>query len=424
MIRTGIRTILALAIAAALCLPALAQGGTLAEAGATAGDLLEVTSLGRVDPATIQQQARPTFSGYGMPIIENAVDVYRIRYVTTDLDGSLTPIVAQLFIPVLSDGAGPTALYAFGSGTTGVGEACAPSRESEYGRPLGQYREYLQAYAGRGFIAIIPDYMGFDDPERPQAYFHAVAEAHVMLDAIRATYAFVERELPDMSPPEHVFTAGYSQGGHAAFAVADLRPNYAPDVPLHGMIGFAPTTNVERLLREGPYYAPYIAVSYAHTYGPEVFDPEAILSQRWLPTLMRDTETLCVDRAQAYYPFDANLIYSPAFATALYAQNLEEAFPSIKRVLDANRTGLSGHGLPALIIQGGQDIIVRDPTQERFVVELCEAGSDTQYANYPEARHRHTKPAGFEDAIAWMKGLVSGGAAPTSCPLAASADWG
>lgn len=420
MNRTSIRFILAALLFFALCSPALAQGGGVEDPAAVPGTVLDVRFVGRVDAATVQQQARPTFANYGVPIIENAVDVYVIQYATTDLDGSLTPITAQLFLPVLHAGAAPTALYAFGSGTTGVGEACAPSREAEYGRPLGQYREYMQAYAGRGFVSIIPDYLGFNDPDRPQAYFHAVAEGRVMLDAIRATYAFLETEAPDLPAPTHVFTAGYSQGGHAAFAAADLRPTYAPEVPLHGMIGFAPTTNVERLLREGPYYAPYIAVSYADTYGEEVFDPAAVLRDRWLPTLARDAEELCVDRAQAYYPFDENLMYAPEFRSALYGGSLGEAYPSIKSTLDANRTGLTGHGLPSLIVQGGQDIIVRDPTQELFVAELCEAGNETLYANYPEARHRHTKPAGFEDAIAWMKSIAGGGAAPTSCPLVTS----
>ena len=416
MKRAAIRILAAISIAG-LSAIVFAQGGTIDDPDAVAGDLLDVTPLGRVEPGVVQRQAMPLFSGWGAPVVENAVEGFLIRYATTDLDGTLTPITAQIFLPVLDEGSDPHALYVFGSGTTGVGEACAPSREADYGHPLGMYREYLQTYAGRGFVSIIPDYLGFNDPSRPQAYFHAVAEGRVLLDAIRATYAFLAERAPSMTAPEHVFTAGYSQGGHAAFAAADLRGSYAPEVPLDGMIGFAPTTNVERLLREGPYYAPFIAVSYASVYGADVFDPAALLAQRWLPTLADDTETMCVDRSQAYYPFDAGLMYRQEFASSLYADRLGETHPSIHTVLEENRTGLSGHGLPALLVQGGEDIIVTDATQELFLAELCAAGSRAQYVNYPSARHRHTRPAGFEDSIAWMKSIVNGDAAPTSCPL-------
>ena len=163
-------------------------------------------------------------------------------------------------------------MYAFGAGTTGLAEKCAPSKEYEYGdHPLGYYRAYLLAYASRGFIGILPDYLGFNDPSRTQAYFNARAEGRVLLDAVRATYAFFGEYPATVQPSGAVFTAGYSQGGHAAFSAADLRPSYAPELPLTGMIGYGATTNVERLLLEGPYYAPYIVQSYRAAY-PE-FDP-------------------------------------------------------------------------------------------------------------------------------------------------------
>lgn len=391
---------------------------------AVAGSVLDAAYVGRVSPETVRAEAAPLFGGYGPPQAAHSVDAYLIRFATTDLDGELVPITAQLFLPVLAEGESATALFAFGAGTTGVGAACAPSREAAYDHPIGHYREYLQAYAAQGFVAIVPDYLGFDDPTRPQAYFHAVAEGRVLLDAIRATFRFLAQTSPDVEPPRHVFTGGYSQGGHAAFAAADLRPTYAPEVPLHGMIGFAPTTNVERLLREGPYYAPYIAVSYASVYGSDRFDPADVLHPRWLPSLTADTAAMCVDRAQAHWPFDGSQMYAPGFLSSLTAGTLDQTHPGIKEILDENRTGLSGHGLPALIVQGGRDVIVRDPTQERFLAELCERDSRVLYLHYPEARHRHTRPAGFEDAVGWMKGIASAGAAPTSCPLVSSTTSG
>ena len=381
------------------------------------GTLLSATPSGTYQPDDIRSLAAPLFDKYGVPRLTAAVDAYDLVYTTTDLDGSTAQISAQLFVPVYTAPA-ERPLYVFGSGTTGLGDECAPSVEYSYGdHPLGYYRANLLAFASRGIISVIPNYLGFDDPEQAQPYFNAVAEAHVMLDAVRAVTAFFEQNSQVVELSDAVFTGGYSQGGHAAFAAADLRPSYAPEVTLTGVIGYGATTNVARLMKEGPYYAPYLVQSFSTTYGADVFDPAEVLNARWVPTLEEDAVSRCVDRAQAYYPFDASLIYTPEFARALNADTLATDFPNIHRVLEENRTGLSGHGLPALIVQGAQDVIVRNPTQELFVRELCAAGSQVQYLNFPGVRHRFTRQVGFEESIAWMEGQARGEPAPSSCGL-------
>lgn len=397
----------------------LALLACLGTAAAQPGTLVEVSSEGRLAPTEVQRRAASVFGGYGPVVIENEVAALRIRFVTTGLDGLPTEVTAQVFLPVrvMLDG---MPLYVFGSGTTGIGDQCAPSRVDARGKPVGEYPAYLMAYAGRGFATIIPDYLGFGDPDRPQAYFHAESEAHVMLDAVRAVRELMaDRQeggalqgVPELSGA--VFAGGYSQGGHAAFSAADMASEYAPDVRLDGIIGYGATTNVGRLFVDGPYYAPYVMVSYASVYGDD-FDPARILSPGWLPTLVDDTVSRCVDEVQQYYPFDAHAIFRSAFVDALRTETVAQVFPDVHRVLEENRTGLSGHGVPALVIQGSDDIIATNATQERFVAELCETGSAVLYVNIAGARHRHAKPAGFEPAVTWMKSLIDGAPAPTSC---------
>jgi pimeloyl-ACP methyl ester carboxylesterase len=374
------------------------------------GALTQVTFRETLGPSEIRQLAATIYGQYGVPNLVANVDTYDIRYLTTDLDGSLTEVVAQLFVPVY---AVPTErpLYVFGSGTTGLADQCAPSYNDSY----GFYRAYMLTYASRGFIGIFPDYLGFNDPTRPQLYFNAQAEAHVMLDAIRAARNFFETHETVVRLSPHTFVAGYSQGGHAAFAAADRLVEYAPELTITGVIGFGATTNVERLLRDGPYYAPYIVQSFRHTYGDALFNPESILASRWLPTLETVASVQCVTEAQTFYPFDANQIYAPAFREALYNDRLGEAFPDIKAILDSHRTGLSGHGIPSLIVQGAQDIIVTNATQRQFVRELCATGAPVEYLELPGVRHRFTRAAGFEQSVAWMETLVSGLTPPDSC---------
>jgi pimeloyl-ACP methyl ester carboxylesterase len=411
------RTILAailLSTAVAFSPAAIAQPKAEAERPVEPGTVIDVINEGTVDPAGIQRLATHLFGRHGPPVIENAARSYRIRFVSTDLEGEAVTVVAQLLVPLLDDPESRP-LYAFGSGTTGLADACAPSQEAAYPHALGDYRSYLLSFAGRGFTAIIPDYLGFNDSERTQSYFNARAEAQIMLDAVRAVDSFFERQ--GTPGDRDVFLGGYSQGGHAAFAAADLRPEYAPELELSGILGFGATTDVESLLREGPFYTPYIVLSYVQDYGEEQFDPKKILAARWLPGLDEAAGRLCVDRVQAHYPFDGSKIYTAEFAAALYGHSLERDFPTIARTLATNSTGLSGHGLPALIAQGENDVIVWTSTQNAFARRLCDAGSPVLYLNFPNARHRETRPVAYEEAIAWMKGIAGDEPPASSCPL-------
>jgi hypothetical protein len=378
------------------------------------GSIVEVVYEERLPRATVRQQASRAFGRFGMPEVENDVDVYRLRFVTTGLGGEYAVVSASLFVPV-DPPRGASPLYVYGSGTTGLADVCAPSREAALPQPLGDYRGLLAAYAARGIATIFPDYLGFENPARPQAYFHAASEAHVMLDAARAA-RFLFSEAPWLGElQDAVLMGGYSQGGHAAFAAADLRPWYAPELPLLGMVGYGATTDVLPLFEEGPYYAPYVLASWSAIYGPDQVDAASVLRERWLPSLDREALSVCVDRAQQIFPFDVDAMYTPAFARALRAGTLPVYFPGIYALFQENRTGLSGHGLPALVVQGGRDVIVHDPTQERFVAELCARGSDVEYFNVPDARHRETRPAGFEASVRWILERSAGIPAPSTC---------
>lgn len=70
----------------------------------------------------------------------------------------------------------------------------------------------MLAYAGLGYIVIFPDYLGFNDSDRPQRYFSKLAEGHVMLDAVRAVFRFFESPGHAVRPSPAVFLTGYSQG--------------------------------------------------------------------------------------------------------------------------------------------------------------------------------------------------------------------
>ncbi|MBB6482379.1 lipase family protein [Spirochaeta isovalerica] len=351
------------------------------------------------------EAVKPFIEDYAMEPLQYGVRTYHIRFVSTDFDGSQAIIHAQLFIPDTAvDEDFP--LYVFGSGTTGISDACAPSFEVPELRRWGWYKQNMLAYGGSGFIAVFPDYLGFNDPDRPQRYFSKLAEGHVMLDSIRAVKNLFETE--DFSSLKanlsgQTFTAGYSQGGHAAFAAADLLSEYAPEIDLTGVIGYASTNDIAALFREGVCYGAEIIYTYMKMYGEDKIDPADYLQERFLETFEEDASTMCVDVFQYYFGYDSKKLFNEDFYRSLYTDNLAEDYPVMHKYMAMNNTGLSGHGIPSFVVQGGTDFIITTASADIFVDGLRELGSEVKYEVYPGIPHKYTRMAGFADSIEWMR---------------------
>lgn len=227
-----------------------------------------------------------------------------------------------------------------------------------------------------------------------------------MLDALRAVRGAFDEYTDQIDtavrPGDINVTSGYSQGGHAALAALDMNERYAPDVPVAGAIGFGSTNSVEVLMKEAGYYSPYIIYTYQQIYGSAIVDPAELLQKRWAETLEEDVMRMCVNEFQYYYPYEREPLYTEAFYDALYSDALTSEFPTFKRILDENESGLDNHGKPVLMIQGNQDIIVTNNAQRDFVERLRDSGSTVELVEMEGVRHRHTRPAGFARSVEFI----------------------
>ncbi|HEX7003367.1 MAG TPA: lipase family protein [Trueperaceae bacterium] len=391
-------------------LPMLLLGLALAQPGS----LLELSGTGTLSAAQVDARTAGRFRNNGEtpPSAATAVDTYLMRYESTWPDGEPALITAQLFVP--HEIARPANLFVFGPGSTGLVEACAPSRPFVENGSYETYNAYTLAYAGQGFISLMPNYMGFFDVGVIQPYFDRVAEGRVLLDGIRAADAALERLGTDVDDLP-AFVGGYSQGGHAAFAAADLYDEYAPEVDLAGVVGFGPTTQMTDLFLEFTYVAPWVIYAI-ETFQPGRIDPADLVAEPYLSRLATDAERLCILGAQAYYPASPDTLFRPAFTAALRSDALDQEFPEVAELFAENDAGLDDHHLPAIILQGVDDPVVSIESQHRFVAQLCEDGSRVRYPNYLRTRHE-TRYIGFWDAIGWMRGLSSGDQPPSDCEI-------
>ncbi|HET6486348.1 MAG TPA: lipase family protein [Spirochaetia bacterium] len=363
-------------------------------------------------PAAIDRLEASLFTADPAPKARLSVDSWLITFQSLYPDGTPATILAQLFIPRFADRA-VRPLYVFATGSTGLTSNCRPSREHVVGIHWGLYRTHVLAFAAQGAVGMLPDYMGFADTGHLQPFYSAVAEGRMMLDSIRAARTFLGQQAAKGVADTAAFTAGFSQGGHAAFAAADLRSSYAPDVKLRGVIGYGPATDVVTLFREFPVDAPMVIYTYAALYGKARFDPAAILAPKWAETLQDDVTRQCIGGMQAYYPWTPRELFRKEFADALLAGTLPKAYPGINAVLTQNSSGLSGHRVPALILEGTDDVVVSVPSQTAFARALSARGSPVQLSIYKGVRH-DTRQAAFGEALKWMTTITQGGKPPSN----------
>jgi len=347
-----------------------------------------------------------------------AVDVYRLQYETIDHAGEVANILAELYVPYADTGTNfPLILHA--AGTTGIGNGCAPLKERELERNWGRYDQHSLAYASQGYVVVLPNGLGFDNPDRSHRYFVAELEARTLLDAARAVYALAEQPPAGgrpIRPNDTVFVMGYSSGGHAAFAVKDWAESYAPEVSLQGVIGFGPTTNVETLLREDPVFAPYLVYAYRDFYGSGIIGVADVFAAQWVGTFESDVLNNCVDDIFVYYTRSPRELYTPTFNEILYGGQLDEEYPLFAEALSANASGLSGgDDIPVLILQGTADTVVTPDSQRGFRDLLCALGDRVSYFEYTAVAHTDIRWSSFGDVLVWMDKVREGVPLPDSC---------
>jgi pimeloyl-ACP methyl ester carboxylesterase len=351
------------------------------------------------------------------------VDTYRIWFRTRDQNDLVIAIQADLRFPRVTT-AQAFPVFVYGAGTTGIANKCAALNERYSGRNWGEYRCHMLSYAAQGYISILPNWQGYDDLERTHPYFVSELEGRVMLDAAKAVYDFFEH--PPVNdilarPDAAVFLGGYSQGGHGAFSAGRMAPSYAPELQIKGLIGHAMSPDVEGLMYDSPRYSPYIVYAYRDFYGSETVDPADVFMPNWVSTFEDDVKSKCIDDALAYYSDDPARMYTPRFRDALYSGRLADEFPLFKEKLDANDCNDKAYtAVPALLLHGADDPIVRAHTIQDFVSYMCRQGVNVTYHLYPGLNHFQTRQGSFAETVRWMEYILDGNTPTSNCSSAAA----
>ncbi|MET8742434.1 lipase family protein [Streptomyces sp. NPDC004728] len=353
----------------------------------------------------------------------------RLMYKSTDSAGQPVAVTGAYIEPSAAwKGAGPRPLVAVASGTMGQGDQCAPSFALQHpltlnGDTVSVGYEALSIYRllATGAAVVVTDYVGLGTTDRLHTYVNRVDEAHALLDAARAA-----RSVPGASVTEASRTGlyGYSQGGGATAAAAELQPSYAPDVPLSGTYSGAPPADLVSVMKgiDGSALAGALAWSIS---GFAQADPDlrAVVDANISATgkaALADASTMCVGDALLGYGFTKSSKWTNSGKSI---GDIIAADPRAKAALEKQRIGTLKPAGPVRLATGVQDDIVPHSQARKLAVDWCGKGADVTYDAIvlpnlgDKILTNHLVPLITDqgDAISWLTDRLSGKAATSNC---------
>ncbi len=224
-----------------------------------------------------------------------------------------------------------------------------------------------------------------------------------MLDLVRAAQRLPEADLPDAGP---VLAAGYSQGGHASAAAAEVADSYAPELRLKGAYVGAPPADKgavgEHL--DGSHAAGllgYAIVGLDAAY-PELGIPE-LLNERGRE-LWAQIEQECVEETLLNYPsMRSEDLTVDGRPVSDYLD--EEPF---KSVMADERLGNRAPSVPTLVAHSRVDDIVPYAQGRQMALDWCARGANVRFKAMLTPTHVGGILEASTTAFFWMEQRVAG----------------
>jgi pimeloyl-ACP methyl ester carboxylesterase len=341
-------------------------------------------------------------------LIRAPATVQRILYRSTDTHGDPVAVSGTVLTPTVPwTGAGGRPIISYAAGTQGLGDQCAPSKNLATGQEYEGL--FIAGLLARGYAVVVTDYEGLGTPGL-HTYVNRKAEAYAVLDAIRAAQRLPEANLPDAGP---VAIAGYSQGGGASAAAAELQPSYAPELKLKGAYAGAVPADLAAVAKnlDGAYAVGFLlfAVASMDYAYPELNLP-ALLNDKGEQVLAQ-VKTECTAESILAHAFTrtADLTADGRPITAYLA---EEPYAS---VVAEQRIGLRAPTAPVLVVHSALDDIVPYGQGRAMAAAWCAKGATVQFDTLAVPTHVGGAIEAFPHAFAWLEGRFGGAKAPDNC---------
>jgi acetyl esterase/lipase len=150
----------------------------------------------------------------------NGIKTYLIEYMTPNYDGKPVKVSGLLVIPTVKKDVYPVLIYQHG---TILLRSTAPSNLEKSIEGMCA----VSMFAAKGYVVIMPDYIGCGKSNLIHPYMHADTEASAGADMLKASFTACKKLEINIKP--EIFIAGYSQGGQAAMALHRLIEKKYPE---------------------------------------------------------------------------------------------------------------------------------------------------------------------------------------------------
>lgn len=226
-------------------------------------------------PGTIIRSEPATFLLDPLDLSSRVVTATRVMYSSTDAHGNPIAVTGTVFVPKTKyRGKSTRPFISYAPGTQGMADRCAPSRQ------MAEFAEYegigIARTVGRGYAVGMTDYQGLGTPGT-HTYMVRKAQGSAVLDMARAAKNLQNSGVGASTP---VGLMGYSQGGGAAAAAAEMASTYAPELQIKGSAVGAPPADLAKVgahLDGGLYMAFAASALVGVAQGSQV-DPKPYLN--------------------------------------------------------------------------------------------------------------------------------------------------
>jgi alpha-beta hydrolase superfamily lysophospholipase len=337
----------------------------------------------------------------------NAADSVVMTYKMKGIKGTETQATALVFTPKTAPPAGGWPIVAWGHGTTGVIDQCAPSRMKLITTTiLGEDRsthDMIDSFVKEGYVVVAPDYEGLGEPggQEMHPFLHLKSAAYSITDAVVATKSWLGNKVSNKW-----VVAGASQGGHAALGAAEYAARANMDYK--GAVALAPANNLEMIeditekdladKTRGEQMMGYPVLDaltsfmaagmkslypnepvYTNIFNNPYHTPAARAEERCLAGVV----LAFTDRTNRTEGFAGRLVDFSRRKKADYKDN-----PIVRQFLDKDSQPLQTQvKTPIIIYQGGADTIVYQQATDALVEKARALNTKIDYRTDPTWRH-------------------------------------
>jgi len=319
---------------------------------------------------------------------------WRVMYRTTDVHGETVVATAIVVTPRGPAPNGGRTVLAWGHPTTGVADACAPSRGFDPFLDI----EGMRVMLDRGYTVVATDYVGLGT-DGPDSYLVGVTAGNSVLDSVRAAQAIDGAHAGD-----DLVLWGHSQGGQAVLFAAEQAAEYAPELTLEAVAAAAPAADLSALMKShlddisGATIGSYAFQAFSEVYADRGASLDLVLTspaQQILPQM----NELCLLTQMSELHDIATPVVGNFFS---HDPSTVEPWATL---LTENSAGGSSFDAPLFIAQGLKDELVIPADTADFADHERALGIDVTYHPVAGADHGTVAYLALPALNGWLDGL-------------------